>query len=141
MARTERYSNHNKYKKIRYFSEELKRRIVGDLEQGIFTVREASREYEVSRPAVYKWLYKYSRYAKRQERVIVESKSHTSKIKAMQERIKELERIIGQKQLLIDFKDKMIEIAEEQYKVDIKKKFDSKFSSGTGSIETNTDTK
>ena len=41
----------------------------------------------------------------------------------MQKRIAELERTLGQKQILIEFKDKMIELAEETYKVDIKKKF------------------
>ncbi|MEZ5011136.1 MAG: hypothetical protein R2744_05805 [Bacteroidales bacterium] len=48
-------------------------------------------------------------------------KGDTQKIKALEERIKELERVIGQKQLLLEFKDKMIEIAEATYNVDIKK--------------------
>ena len=62
---------------------------------------------------------------------MVEAKSDTQKIKALEERIKELERIVGQKQLLLEFKDKMIEIAEATYNVDIKKKVGSKLSSGT----------
>ncbi len=33
----------------------------------------------------------------------------------------DLERIIGQKQVLLDFSDKMIYLAEETYGVDIKK--------------------
>jgi hypothetical protein len=68
--------------------------------------------------------------AKKQVKQVVESKSDTAKIKALQEQIKELERIIGQKQLLLEFKDKMIEIAEADYGVDIKKKVGSKLSSG-----------
>jgi hypothetical protein len=62
---------------------------------------------------------------------VVEAKSDTMKIKALEERIKELERIVGQKQLLLEFKDKMIEIAEATYNVDIKKKVAFKLSSGT----------
>jgi len=58
---------------------------------------------------------------KKQERQIVESKSDTLKIKQLQARVKELEQIIGQKQILIDFKEKMIELAEEQYGISIKK--------------------
>jgi hypothetical protein len=69
--------------------------------------------------------------AKKQLRQVVEAKSDTMKIKALEERIKELERIVGQKQLLLEFKDKMIEIAEATYNVDIKKKVASKLSSGT----------
>ena len=68
--------------------------------------------------------------AKKQVKQVVEAKSDTQKIKALQDRIKELERVVGQKQLLIEFKDKMIEIAESTYGVDIKKKVVSKLSSG-----------
>jgi hypothetical protein len=64
---------------------------------------------------------------------VVEAKSDTLKIRALEERIKELERIVGQKQLLLEFKDKMIEIAEADYGVDIKKKVGLKLSSGTTS--------
>ena len=64
---------------------------------------------------------------------MVEPKSDTQRIKMLEERIKELERIVGQKQLLLEFKDKMIEIAEATYNVDIKKKVGSKLSSGTTS--------
>ena len=62
----------------------------------------------------------------------MEKSSDTRKIKELQDRVKELERIIGQKQLLLDFKDKMIEIAEEMYQVDIKKKLSSTPFNGTG---------
>ena len=69
--------------------------------------------------------------AKKQVKQVVESKSDTLKIKALEERIRELERTVGQKQLLLEFKDKMIDIAEDTYGVDIKKKVGSKLSSGT----------
>ena len=68
--------------------------------------------------------------AKKQVKQIVEAKSDTRKIRALEERIKELERIVGQKQLLLEFNEKMIEIAEATYGVDIKKKVGSKLSSG-----------
>jgi transposase len=56
----------------------------------------------------------------------------------LKKKIAELERIIGQKQILIDFKDKMIDLAEQTYKVDIKKKFSTKPSDSTGSSGNNT---
>lgn len=52
---------------------------------------------------------------------VVEAKSDTIKIKQLKDQIKELERIIGQKQILIDFQEKMIELAENEYQLDIKK--------------------
>lgn len=50
----------------------------------------------------------------------------------------ELERIIGQKQIEIDFKDKMIDIAEEMYGVDIKKKLCTQPSSTSETTERST---
>jgi hypothetical protein len=68
-------------------------------------------------------------------KTIVEAESDTRKIIELQAKIAELERTVGQKQLLIDFQDKMIELAEQTYGVDIKKKLQSKPSSGTGTTE------
>lgn len=74
----------------------------------------------------------------KKERVIVETESDTLELLALKKKVAELERIIGQKQILLDFKDKMIDLAEEAYGVDIKKKFTTKPSNTTGSIEKNT---
>jgi hypothetical protein len=76
--------------------------------------------------------------AQKQHKQVIEPKSDTQRIKLLEERIKELERIVGQKQLLLEFKDKMIEIAEATYGVDIKKKVGSKLSSGSTSTGKNT---
>ena len=54
---------------------------------------------------------------------IVESESDSKKIPALKDQVRELERIIGEKQVKLDFQEKMIELAENTYKVDIKKKF------------------
>lgn len=64
---------------------------------------------------------KYGSMSKKQERLIVETESDSVKLIELQKKVAELERIIGQKQIEIDFKDKMIDIAEEMYGVDIKK--------------------
>jgi len=116
----------------RYFSEEFRRKKVGEIERCVTSVSEVSREYQVSRTAIYAWMRQYSRMKKKQERLVVESLSDTKKIDALKERVKELERVVGQKQLQIDFFDKMIELAEEEYGIDIKKKCSTKPSGGSG---------
>ena len=58
----------------------------------------------------------------------------------LKKKVADLERIIGQKQIMIDFKDKMIELAEEAYGVDIKKKFSTLQSNTSGTTGNNTDT-
>lgn len=122
----------------RYFSEDFKKKKVRELERKITSIPDICRTYSVSRTSVYRWIYKYSVMAKKQVKQVVEAKSDTQRIKALEARIKELERIVGQKQLLLEFQDKMIEIAEADYGVDIKKKVGSKLSSGTTSTGKNT---
>lgn len=132
------FNEEQRVKNCRYFSVDFKKKRIQELENNLVSISDICKVHKVSRTSVYKWLYKYSNMAKRQERQVVEAKSDTKKINYLEERIKELERIVGQKQLLIDFQDKMIEIAEDTYDVDIKKKFGSKPSSGTGTPGTNT---
>lgn len=133
MANVGYFEWERKPKAQRHFSEDFKRSKVRELEKRITSIADICKTYAVSRAAVYNWIYKYSAMAKKQVKVVVEAKSDTQKIKALEDRIKELERIVGQKQLLLEFKDKMIEIAEETYGVDIKKKLSSKLSPGTTS--------
>ena len=122
----------------RYFSEDFKRKKVREIDQNIATIAEICREYQVSNVAVYKWIYKYSIMRKKGVKQIIESKSDTRKIQQLKDQVKELERIIGQKQLLIDFQQKAIELAEKEYRIDIKKKFGDKPCYGSGITENNT---
>jgi len=116
----------------RYFSEEFRKKKVEEIERGLSTIAEISREYEVSRGAIYKWIYAYSMHRKREVKQVVEAKSDTRKIKELRKRIKELEQLLGQKQFEVEFKETMIDLAEERFGIDIKKKFGLKRSSGTG---------
>jgi len=125
----------------RYFSEDFKQKKVKEIEKNISSVTAISKEYGVARSAVYKWIHKYSANMKKGVNQIVEAKSDTMKIKLLKDQIKELERIVGQKQILIDFQEKMIELAEQEYQVEIKKKFGTTRLSGTGRIGKNTHTK
>lgn len=132
MARIANFNTERRNRFNRYFSEDFKRQKVKELERNLVTVSELCKEYEISRTSVYTWIYKYSNMVKKGVKQVVERKSDTKKISELKERIRELEQIIGQKQLMIDFQDKMIEIAEQTYDVDIKKKLGSKASSGSG---------
>lgn len=110
----------------RHFSESFKVKKVQEIERGITRISEICREYEVSDTSVRKWILKYSTMKKKAERLIVESQSDTQKILELKKQIAELERLLGQKQIQLEFKDTMIEIAEEMYKIDIKKKLGTK---------------
>lgn len=114
-----------KERQNRTFSEEIKRAKVREIEEGRATPSEVIRSLEIAESTIYRWISLYSNREK-PIRTIVEAKSDTQKILALQKKIAELERMLGQKQVEIEFKDKMIEIAEKMYNVDIKKKFSGK---------------
>jgi transposase len=138
MARTEQFNENTKARQMRYFSESFKKAKIIELDRNQTTIAELSREYQVTRSSIYKWIYKYSIMKKKGIKQVIETESETRQIIALKEKIKELEQIIGQKQIQLEFKDKMIEIAEETYKIDLKKKFGSSPSTGSGSTGKNT---
>jgi len=105
----------------RTFSETFKKKKVKEIELGRVKVSEISKVYQVSNASVYRWINKFGSISK-PERIIVESKSDTQKILALKKRIAELERLVGQKEIQLTFKDKMIDIAEEKFGIEIKKK-------------------
>lgn len=132
MAKREQFQMSVSERQRRNFSENFKRDKVREIEKGLTKLSEVCREYEVSTTAVYRWMSKFGTMKNKPERVIVESKSDTVKLVELKKKVAELERTIGQKQLLIDFQEKMIEMAEDYYQVEIKKKFSGKQSDISG---------
>jgi transposase-like protein len=126
---------------LRYFSEDFKRKKVREIEQGLTSVTQISREYQVTRAAIYKWIHKFSAMRKKAVKQVIEAKSDTGKIAQLRQQVQEMERMVGKKQIMIDFLEKMIELAEKEYAIDIKKKFSSTPSSGSGPIGRRTKSK
>ena len=115
----------------RYFSEDFKIQKVKELEQNLIGVSELCRIYEVSGTAVYKWIYKYSIHLKKGITQVIEMESESKKTQLLQKKVAEMERIIGQKQLTIDFLEKVIEFSSEEIGTDIKKKYDTESLDGS----------
>jgi transposase len=134
MAKRSNFQLSTAERRMRRFSENFKREKVREIESGRTRVSEICKQYEVSSVNVNRWINKFGSMKKKKERVIVETDSDTKQLLELKKKIAELERIVGQKQILLDFKDKMIDLAEETYGVDIKKKFTTKPSSTTGTI-------
>lgn len=131
MAKREQFKLTLEERKRRRFSDSFKREKVEEIDRGKVTVAELSREYEVSTTSIYKWIDKFSNREKK-ERLIMETESDTRKLKAYKERIAELERLLGQKQIELEYKEKMIELAEELYDIDIKKNCTTQRSDSSG---------
>lgn len=118
-------------KSNRIFAEEFKKTCVKEYESGQFSVIELSKLYQINAVIIYRWIYKYSAYNKRKIKVVEMATSSKQKLKELQKKVSDLERVVGQKQLNIDFLEKMIEIAKNEYGIDIKKNFDTPPSTGS----------
>ena len=132
MAKIRRATEESLRKINRYFSESFRISKVREIEQNLTTVLEVSRGYEVSTTAVYKWLYRYSGLRKKGIKQVIELMSDTKKIEALKRKIAELEQTVGQKQILLEFQEKMLELASREVGFDLKKKYGSRASSTSG---------
>lgn len=116
-------ANLNHIRKHRCYSEEFKKEIVKVYESGKFSVCQLERLYGVSNVSIYNWIYKFSTFNEKGFRVIEKKESSSDKLKALEEKVRKLEQIVGQKQIAIDYLEKMIEIAKTDLKIDIKKNY------------------
>lgn len=123
----------------RVFDENLKKEIVSLIERGKLNVTGASVEYGVCRTNIYKWIYKYSKHLKKGDILMVKKKDQEEKKQELEKRVAELERALGRKQMEVEYLNKLIEIASEKEKIDIKKNFGMKPSSGSKPSDSNTD--
>ena len=120
-------------KHYRRFSEDFKLKIVKEYESGQSSALDLEKIYDIS--VIYKWIYKYSKYNKQSIQVVEMKDSQSQKVKDLEARVKLLEQTVGQKQMAIDYLEKMIELAEEDLKVDIKKNSNTPQSGGSKTIK------
>ncbi len=109
----------------RHFSEAFKKEKVSQIDSKKITVKQLSRIYEVSETAIYNWIKKYSKYAAKNERVVVEKESEGHKNFELMRKIANIERLLGQKQIEVEYLKKIIEFGSELTETDIKKKYES----------------
>lgn len=127
--------NKRKLNKRRQFSEQIRRKAVKEFRSGKYTARELADLYHCSTQTIYRWIWKYSPADSPSITVVEMSESTDQKVKNLQKKITDLEQIVGQKQIKVDFLEKMIELAQEEYDLDLKKSFTSKPSNGFGSTD------
>ena len=132
MATREQFKMTTAERRRRHFSDSFKIQKVRELETGKTKISELCKQYEVTDTNVYRWLNKFGSMKNKQERLVIESDSDTKQLLALKKKVAELEQLDGQKQIMLEFKDKMIDLAEETYGVDIKKKFSTPQSNTIG---------
>lgn len=124
-------ANLKQLKKSRIYSEEFKRELVSDFESGRFSVLQLERLHGVNNVSIYKWIHKFSTFNEKGSRVVEMKNSSSAKLKQMEARIKELESVVGRKQIKIDYLEKIIDVASDDLNIDIKKNSNTPPSAGS----------
>ena len=118
-------------KQRRCFSEQFKKAKVKELVEKRLTIRQLCQLYAVSKTSVYNWLYQYSPHHQQKTNLVVQMESEAFKTQQLLQRIAELERAVGQKQLEIDFLNKLLELGSAELGVDLKKNSSVRRSNGS----------
>jgi transposase-like protein len=116
----------------RTFSESLKKKIVADIEKGKVNISAVAREYKVHPSSIYNWLNKFSRHLQSSSTLVMQMDSEQYRSKELEKRILELEAALGRKQLENDYLNKLIELADQDLGMDIKKNIGLQLSIGSG---------
>ena len=117
--------------KHRVYSEDFKRTLVSEFESGQYSVVQLSQLHNIGGRTIYRWIYKFSTFNSKGYRVVEMENSSHSKLKELNARIKDLEQALGQKQIKIDYLEKMIDVAKEDFQMDIKKNYNTLHSTGS----------
>lgn len=120
----------------RIFSEQLKKKIIKDIDEGKTNVTGAGREYQVSNVAIYRWLKKYSAHLHPSTTIVMQMDSEQYRSRELEKRIAELESVIGRKQMEIDYLNKLIELSGKDLGIDLKKNINTVASIGSGNTKT-----
>lgn len=108
---------------VRY-SEAFKLKVIRDIEDGKMNLLQAQRRYQLGSYSVIKsWLKKYGKNHLLSKVVRVETTDERDRLKALEKETQRLESALAQAQLKVMALEELITVAEEEYKIDIKKNF------------------
>jgi transposase-like protein len=122
----------DKTKISRTFSESFKRAKVTEIDSGKIKISDIVRIYGVGDNSVRKWVKKYSISPQTNTRMVIELESESLKTEQLAKKVAELERVIGQKQLEIDFLNTLVTVSSEEVGIDLRKVFFTKRSTDLG---------
>jgi transposase-like protein len=125
-------ANLQKIRKSRLYTLGFKKQLVKEFESGKFSVLELSRLHGIHFQSIYNWIYKYSNTNNQGYRIVEMKDSSKKKVKDLEQKVKDLEQIVGKKQIMIDYLEKMMEIAKDELDIDIKKNYNTSQSAGSG---------
>ena len=128
-------ANLKQIRKLRIYSDDFKKEIVAIYQSGKFSVLQLEKLYGVSNASIYTWIYVFSTFNEKGFRIVEMKESSAEKLKQLEQKVKELEQTVGQKQIKIDYLEKIIEIDKDDLKIYIKKNYNIQQSIGSKAIK------
>lgn len=116
-------------REMKYYSQSFKRSVVEEVLSGKLTKEQARRKYDLGgKSAVLNWMRKFGLSEHRQIPACFEpmKENPQANAAALEKRIKELERALEDAQLKAEGYSRMIDIAERELKISIRKKSSTK---------------
>lgn len=104
------------------YPEEVKRKVVGEIESGFHSHRAAAKLYGISRNTVNDWVIQYSLLTLNSNKEFMAKPNENSTIRHLNRQVIELKRALEKSQLKVDSLETMIKVSEEELKIKIRKK-------------------
>jgi transposase len=107
---------------IKRYSLSFKQKVIKEIEEGKISKSEARRLYGISgERTIQNWIKKFGKLHLLNKVVRIELKDEVSKLKQLEKEKKDLESALAQAHLKLIVYESIIEIAEEEFGVDLKK--------------------
>ena len=109
-----------------YYSTAFKQKVIREIENGKLTKNQARILYGIGGGSIIQqWIKKFGKLHLLNKVVRVELTGEISKLKELEKQKKELESALAQAHLKLLYYESLIEVAEEELGVDLKKKLDT----------------
>jgi len=116
---------------IKKYSMAFKLKVVEEIEQGKMSIDKACKIYDIGgKNTIQKWMEKLGKGHLISKVVRIEMKDEKDKYKELQKEKKDLESALAQSQLKIIALESLLEAAEEEYGVDLKKTLEKRRGKG-----------
>lgn len=114
-------------KVTRRYSNAFKLKVISEIESGKYTMHQAKQVYDIGgMGTISYWLKKYGKNHLLNKVVRIQMKNEADKIKQLKNEKQELESALAQAHVKIVCLESLVECAEQEFSVDLKKNFGTK---------------
>lgn len=103
------------------YSNAFKQKVIQEIEEGLISIAEASRIYEISPQSLYNWIKDYGKDHLIGKVVLVQKRDEIDKIKKLEAEKRQLEAALAKAHLDNFCLESLMSVVEEKYGISVKK--------------------